>query len=825
MKFHLTLLTFLLSLPFLHAANAPASDPGDDMKGLVKGQIIDASTGAPLEYTTVSVYALPDSNLVTGGITDGEGIFSIELKTGRYYLEVAYISYQRLETKPFEIARGRMSADLGKIAMQPDATTLEQVEVRAEKSRMQMSLDKRVFNVGKDLANLGGSATDVLDNVPSVTVDVEGNVSLRGSGGVRILINGRPSSLVGVGDTDGLRNIPANLIERVEVITNPSARYEAEGMAGIINIILKKEKRKGWNGSVDITGGYPEQAGLAINTNYRVKKWNFFANYGLTYRQSPGSGSRYQEVYDTNEFGPDTTFIQDLTRERTRGGWDNNIRVGTDYSFSETSTLTANFTYSVEDGDNISEITYRDFINSLDNPTGISTRTDNEREEEADLEYVMTYRKEFKGKGHQFTTDIRYQDSEELETSTIREAYFTPEFEETGASELEQRSSNLELQKQLIWQADYVRPFAEEGKFEVGLRAGLRDIETNFQVDEFGLTGWENLPEFTNNFLFDEDVYAAYTSIGNKYGDFSFQAGLRAEYTEMITELVATEQINPREYFNLFPSVFLGYDLGESGNSMQVSYSRRINRPNFWSLNPFFSFSDARNIFTGNPNLDPEFTDSYEINYLKYWDNASMTAGVFYRFTTGKTERIQRVNSEGITFTQPENLATEDAYGVDVTFSVSPTKWWDLDGNVNFFRSIISGTTESGEDLGADAITSFGRLTSQITLWDELNTQVRFNYRAPRNDPQGRDKAMYHMDLTLSKDILEKKGTLTFSVSDVFNSRRWRYVNEGTGFYSEGDFQWRARQARLTFSYRINQQKKRRGNYGGGYDGGGGGDF
>jgi len=819
MKLHLTI---LFALPLFLLSSAPATaGPGVGSKGLVKGRVVDAATGEPLEYATVSVHALPDSSLVAGGVSNTEGIFSIALDKGRYYLEIAFISYQGTTTNPFEIARGSMTADLGEIQLQGNAQMLEEVEVRAEKSRMQMSLDKRVFNVGKDLANLGGSASDVLDNVPSVTVDVEGNVSLRGSGGVRILINGRPSSLVGVGDTDGLRNIPANLIERVEVITNPSARYEAEGMAGIINIILKKQKRKGWNGSVDLTGGYPDRYGLALNTNYRIKKWNFFANYGLTYRDSPGSGSRYQEVYDRNENGPDTTFIQDLTRDRSRGGWDNNIRLGADYSFSETSTLTANFTYSDEDGDNFSKIVYRDYINSLDNPTGISTRTDNEREQENDLEYVMSYRKDFQGKGHKFTTDIRYQDSEELETSTIREAYFTPEFEETGANELQQRSSNLELQQQLIWQADYVRPFAEEGKFEAGLRAGLRNIETNFQVDEFGQNDWQNLPEFTNNFLFDEDVYAAYSSIGNKYGNFSFQAGLRLEYTEMITELVATDQINPREYLNLFPSAFLGYDLGESGNSLQVSYSRRINRPNFWRLNPFFSFSDARNIYTGNPNLDPEFTDSYEINYLKYWDKASMTAGFFYRYTTGKTERIQRVNEEGITFTQPENLATEDAYGLDVTFSLSPKEWWDIDGNVNFFRSIISGVSEAGQDLSADAITSFGRLTSQVTLWDELNTQIRFNYRAPRNDPQGRDKALYHMDLTISKDILDKKGTLTFSVSDVFNSRRWRYINEGPGFYSEGDFQWRARQARLTFSYRINKKKQRR-RAGGGYRGGGG---
>ncbi|TXB63544.1 outer membrane beta-barrel family protein [Phaeodactylibacter luteus] len=816
-----TYLTTFFSIAIV--AFALASNPAE-YKGTVKGQVLDAATGSPLEYATISAYQFADSSLVTGAVTEPDGTFTIELKNGKYYLVIDYISFQRLSTPPFELKPGSQSVDLGKIEMLPDAQTLAEVEVRAEKSRMQMSLDKRVFNVGKDLANLGGSATDVLDNVPSVTVDAEGAVSLRGSGGVRILIDGRPSGLLGGSDNSGLRQIPANLIDRIEVITNPSARYEAEGMAGIINIILKKEKRNGLNGAVDLTAGYPDNYGLAVNGNYRLNKWNFFANYGLSYRDSPGSGNLYQEVYDRNGIGPDTVFIQQQTRDRSRGGWGHTLRGGLDYAISESASLTGSVTYRTEDGNNTSELTYRDYLFNLDTPTGITTRVDDEREIEDNLEYTVAFRKDFPGKDHRLTIDARYQDNAEVEESVIREAYFTPEFIETGLPGLQQNAYNREKRIQTVLQSDYVRPIGEEGKFEAGLRAGIRDIETNFSVSELENGVLVPVEAFTNDFVFNESVYAAYSSIGNNFGPVSLQAGLRAEYTDMTTELLQTQEVNPRDYLSLFPSVFLGYEMAGQ-NSVQLSYSRRINRPNFWSLNPFFSFSDARNIYSGNPNLDPEFTHSVETNYLKYWDSASLTAGVFYRHTDGVVQRIRRIDESGVTFTQPENLATEDAYGIDITYSYSPFKWWDLDGNFNFFRSLISGNA-NGRDLSADAVTMFTRLTSRVTLWKELETQLRANYRAPRVTPQGRTKSLYVIDLSMSKDVLEKKGTLTLSVRDLLNSRKWRTVFEDEGFYSDGEFQWRARQVLLTFNYRINQQKNRRGGgREGGYDGGGGGEF
>ncbi len=789
-------------------------------KGLVQGIVLDSNTEEPLSYATVTLYNATDSTLADGAVTDDAGIFKIEASIGEYYAEIGFIGFQTQFIPDINITKSKLNYDLGTLGLSSDAATLDEIEVRAERSTMQMSLDKRVFNVGKDLANIGGNATQVLDNVPSVTVDVEGNVSLRGSGGVRILVNGRPSSLIGNGDTNGLRNIPANLIESIEVITNPSARYEAEGMAGIINIILKKDARIGINGSFDLNVGYPDNYGISANMNYRKNKLNFFANYGLNYRQSPGNGANFQEFQRD-----DTLFISDQERIRERSGWNNSIRTGADYYFNEKSVLTTAFTYRIGKDDNFSEIEYRDYISSRDpeNLMGITTRRDDELEDETNLEYSLTYRKEFDRKGQEFTADIRFQDNIEEESSSIREQFFTPEFTPTNEADLRQRSNNAEGEQELIIQLDYVHPISEEGKMEFGYRTSIRNIDNDFSVEEIENGEWTTLPNFSNEFAYDERVYAAYAIIGEKWGDFSAQGGLRAEYSDIITELVTTKERNARDYFNLFPSVFLGYDL-PNDNAVQVSYSRRINRPRFWYLNPFFSFSDARNFRGGNPNLDPEFTDSYEITHIKYWDKATLTSSFYYRQTDGVIDRIRRVNDDGTTISRPENLLTENSFGADLTFNISPYKWWDLNGNANFFRSITDGGN-LGPDFQADTYTWFGRLTSKMRLFEDFDTQLRVNYRAPRRTTQGSTKSYTFVDLAISKDVLQDKGTLTLSVQDLFNSRLYRYTTEAPGFFAESEWRWRARQVILSFNYRLNQKKQRgRGGRGGG-DYGGGGDF
>ncbi|TNE60039.1 MAG: TonB-dependent receptor [Bacteroidetes bacterium] len=811
----LTACLFLPFLPVFLAAQAPVPVTS---QLLVKGRVVDAQTRVPLEFATVALYSSTDSSVIGGGLTESDGAFQIKAREGVFFLKIDFLAYTSLTVGDIRLTKDEPVADLGFVALEPAANRLDEVVVRAEKSAVQMSLDKRVFNVGKDLANRGGTAAEILDNVPSVNVDVEGNVSLRGSGGVRILIDGRPSGLVGISNTNGLRQLPANLIDRVEVITNPSARYEAEGMAGIINIVLKKEQANGLNGAVDLTVGNPDQYGASINLNYRKNKLNLFSNYGLRYRKSPGTGSQYQEFYTG-----DTTFITELTRNRERGGWSNSLRLGADYFINPQNSLTTAFSWRYSNEDNFSEIVYRDFFNSINNPTGTVRRTDDEKEIEPNLEYNLNYKRTFERDGHELVADVRFQDNTEQENSDFRERSFAPDGAASGAPDFIQRSENKEGQRNLIMQVDYVHPFGEEGRFELGYRGGLRDIRNDFQVEELNGTVWSTLPGLTNNFIYDENIHAGYAILGNKIQKFSWQGGLRLEVSDVKTELLQTNEVNDRPiYSNLFPSAHVGYEL-PGGHAVQISYSRRIRRPRFWDLNPFFTYSDARNFRSGNPNLNPEFTDAYEISHLVRWEKGTLSSAIYHRHTDDVFERIRIQLSDTSSLTFPVNLSTQNDFGLEFTGSYEPLEFWKINGNLNFFRSITKGTYE-GQEFNADTYTWSGRVSSRISLWKKVDIQKTFNYRAPRNTTQGRSKAMYHLDLAASMDILKSKGTLTLSVQDVFNTRRWRYITEGVDFYTEGDFQWRARQVNLTFSYRINrskEQRKDRDMEGGGENGGG----
>jgi ferric enterobactin receptor len=824
-NFFLTLLFFLVLGTGSTRAQQPNSAPGGSggpppPKALIKGKVADAATQTPLEFATIAIFLQKDSSLVTGSITDEKGEFLIETKPGSYFARVEFLSFKSKTISDILLTKDEPVANLGILLLEPDASTLAEVEVWAEKSQMQLSLDKKIFNVGKDLTNAGGTAEDILDNVPSVTVDIDGNVSMRGSGNVRILVDGRPSGLVGLSNTNGLRQLPANLIDKIEVITNPSARYEAEGMAGIINIVLKKQQKKGLNGSFDMTLGTPDQYGTSVNLNFRKDRFNFFVNYGLRYRESPGEGSQYTEFVNM-----DTLEITDQTRERNRGGWTNSIRLGSDYFFNPKNVLTSALTYRRSNEDNFSEVRYRDFIFDLNTPLGNTIRTDDEKEKEATLEYALTYRKTFDKKGQEFTVDLRFEDEEEEENSNFLEQYFNPGGSPSGIADMQQRSNNKEKQREIRLQADYIHPFAKEGKFETGYLGSIREIGNDYLVEEFTDVAWEALPNLSNNFIYKETIHAAYASIGNKINKFSFQGGIRLEYSDVKTDLLQTNEVNDRNYTNFFPTLHLTYDLAGQ-NAVQLSYSRRIRRPRFWDLNPFFTYSDARNQFTGNPNLDPEFTDSYEVGHIKYWDKGSLTSAIYYRQTTDVIQRIRSYDTDGNSYIRPENLSTRDDYGLEFTWSFDPFKIWRINGDLNFFRSIIDGENFD-QNFNADTYTWFGRFTSKLTLWKKLDVQTTFNYRAPRETTQGEQKAIYYADLGVSMDVLKNNATLTLSGRDLLNTRRRKYITEGENFYTRGDFQWRSGSVALTLIYRVNQKKQRNqeGRKGGGGAGSGGGEM
>jgi outer membrane receptor protein involved in Fe transport len=765
----------------------------------IQGTVVDEQN-KPVPFVTVALHERADAAPLAGVVSDEAGTFRVQAKPAQYVLKLSSVSYEE-RLVPNVDGRGG-DVQLGTLTLKSSARRLEEVEVRGEKSSMELSLDKKIFNVGKDLANAGGTAVDILNNVPSVAVDVEGNVSLRGSNSVRILIDGKPSGLVGIRG-NGLQNLQASSIERIEIITNPSARYEAEGMGGVLNIILKKDQRQGFNGSFDLIAGNPTNFGAAANVNYRRKNLNFFVNYTASYRDTPGRSSLYQEVY-----GGDTTLITQQTSANRLNGLYNTARAGIDYFFNDKNVLTGAYTYRLSKGKRFATIRYFDYLNRLDNLQSVTRRTQDETETEPNSEYALTYKRRFAREGHELTADLRYIDNWESSDQLFAQQLFRPNGSDAMGPQTFQRSLNDETEKQFLVQIDYVRPFAAKGKWEAGLRSSTRDMTNDYAVTERAPDGTEvPLPGLTNDFLYEEAIHAAYGIVGNKSGKLSYQAGLRAEYTDVRTTLRQTAEVNPREYANLFPSVHVTYDLPKQ-HALQVSYSRRVRRPQYNDLSPFMTFSDNRNFFSGNPDLNPEFTDAFELGHIKYVGKGSFTTSLYYRYTTGKIIRIRRVDENGFSTTRPENLATEDSYGAEFTSSYALASWWKLDGSLNFFRAVTDG---SNLDVSYQSRTFswFARATSRQTLWKTLDFQLRGNYEAPQLTPQGRRLAIATLDLALSRDILKNNGTLTFNVIDVFNSRRFRSITVGDNFYTESDAQGRLRQVNLTFNYRLRQAKKK----------------
>jgi ferric enterobactin receptor len=769
----------------------------------VKGKVIDSLTTVPLGFASIRIFKTADGKLVNGDITGENGEFSIKLPYGNYYGEVEFMGYGAHAIGEFSLSKEMAVKDLGSIHLSGTSSTLNEVVVEADKSTMVLALDKKIFNVGKDLANAGGNATDILTNIPSVSVDPEGNVKLRGSDNVRILIDGKPSGLVSFKGGSGLSQLQASMIERVEVITNPSARYEAEGMAGIINIVLKKERNQGFNASFEGITGQPANFGGAANLNYRHKKVNFFVNYSIAYRITPGRGALYQELRGTN-----ADSLLNQKNESTLTGFNNNIRGGLDIYFTEKSILTGSYLFRRSDVNRITDIRYEDYLNTPDNLLSYTLRRQDEDEIEPNSEYSLIYKKSFKGKDHTLVAELKFLDNWESSQQLFTEHNFQPDGTEDNDRSVIQTSFNDEFEKQYLFQIDYIRPIGKEGKFEAGFRSSFRDMVNDFVVNERNDAGEDvAIPGLDNVFVYDENIHAVYGILGNKKNKFTYQAGLRAEWTDVKTTLRETNEVNPRKYANLFPSAHFTFDLPKD-NALQLSYSRRVRRPFYNDLSPFMTFSDRRNFFSGNPDLDPEFSNVFEVGHLKYFEKGSLSSAVYYRGSKGKIDRIRTVNSEGNSVTITENLRSEDAYGVEFASDYSPFKWWKLDLNFNFFYADIDGSNIV-ETYKATTYSWFARQSSRFMLSGNFDLQLRGNYEAPQQTAQGKRKSLYYVDLSMSRDIFKGDGTIYFNVLDVFNTRKARSITEGANFYTESNFQQRRRQINLTLSYRIRQAKKK----------------
>ncbi|WP_299189109.1 TonB-dependent receptor [uncultured Aquimarina sp.] len=771
----------------------------------VTGKVIDKETNEPLEYATISFFSIKENKIVTGGITQTNGNFNIQVPAGVYNISIEFISFKTetlLKQKVFK------NTALGTIGLGLDTEALDDVVVIAEKTTVEIKLDKKIYNVGKDLTVSGGTVSDVLDNVPSVSVDVEGNVALRGNDNVRILINGKPSGLVGLNSTDALRQLPAESIERVEVITSPSARYDAEGTAGILNIILRRSKLQGLNGALTFNTGYPLQAGVSGNLNYRTGDLNFFTTSGYNYREVPGNSLSETQFFnfdsDTQVDEPDTFLNEKRDFDRIRKGLNTNI--GLEWYINDSSSITGSFLYRSSDNEsNTSNLITEPDANG--NILSSNLRFDPEVEDDITKQYSINYNKNFNDSGHKLTFDFQVENSEEEEDSRITQ-------QNISTIEL---VNTLEKQDRILIQSDYVLPIGKKSQFELGYRGNFNELDTEFlvQFDDNGIVTTDT--NLSNNLIFKEQVNAAYTQFGSKAGKFSYLLGLRLESTRITIDQQTSGDFNKKIYTDIFPTINLGYKLSEK-QSITLGYNRRIRRPRSRFINPFPSRSSATNIFQGNADLDPSYSNVFDLGYLNRMGKLTLNSSIYYNrstqvFTfiaedTGDTSTIGDGTLVPVIRRTPINLSSSDRYGFEFTLTYNPTKKWRINGNFNAFQNNIKGDF-NGQNFDADNFSWFARLNNKITLPAKIDWQTTAFYSGPNENAQTKSEGLLSVNLAFSKDLFKEKASLTFNVSDLFNSRKRQSVSTTETFITDSEFQWRERSFTMSFTYRFNQKKKR----------------
>ena len=805
--------TVVLLFLFLGLSNFAQQGPPVFSKVKVTGKIVDKISNQPLEFATVTLKNQKNPKAISGGITNNKGEYEADVIPGVYDITIEFISFKSINIKGKNITE---KTSLGTTALEEDASQLNEVVVRAEKSSVEIKLDKKVYNVGQDMMVKGGTVSDVLDNVPSVSVDTEGNVSLRGSDNIRILIDGRPSYAVNI--AEALRQLPADAIDKVEVITNPSARYDAEGGSGIINIILKKGKNQGFNGTVIASTGIPETYGLSANLNYKTEKLNYFTTAGYSHRTNEGSGKTNSEYF--NEDGTTKNFLyEDRETERVRDGF--NGRAGIEWTVAPNTFWTNAINYQKNTGENTDLINYNNYDPAY-NFTGSTYRLGTGDNNSENVEYSSNLIKNFNDKGHKLTVDGSISRNTDDENSLI-----------TGSNNFNNTLNN-QVQKQVQLQADYVLPIGEGSQFEAGYKGSFGDLNNIYSVKDENKNPISNL---SNTLEYKENINALYTSYGFKVNKFSYLFGLRWEDTNIEVNLLETNEYNTKKYNNLFPSAFVSYEISDQSN-ITTSYSKRLSRPRGRFMNPAVNYSSNVNIFQGNPDLDPALTNKFDVGYIKRWEKVTFNTSAYFEdtkdvfsFVRSPTGDIVTPDGEVVTpepgeeidgipviKSQPINLGKEQKFGFEFTLNYSPYKIWKLNSNFNFYNVKTTGEhsyiDNKGllvvQDLDNQANNWFARINSKLTLPYKIDWQLNATYNGGQKTAQGKSLDQFGMNTSFSKDVMKDKGTIAFNISDIFNTRVMRSYTYLENQTSYGEMQFRKRQFNLSFTYRFNKAKNER---------------
>ena len=770
----------------------------------IKGRVIESNSEQALEFATVKLLDAQSKQLITGTSTDLDGNFTMETDISDFHVEIGFIGFISKIISEFDLVNGKV--DLGTIRLSSDAETLDEVIVRAEKSQTEFKLDKRVFNVGKDLSSTGASALEVLNNVPSVNVNIEGEISLRGSSGVQVLINGKPSVLASE-QGNALGTITADMIEKIEVITNPSAKYDAEGTSGIINIVIKKEERKGFNGSVTLNTGTPHNHSLGLSLNKRTEKFNMFSQFGVGYRELPNDAENINRdlINNTNVFSVGEEFRNEQFY---------NVILGTDYIIDKNNILTLSGYFALELEDQPSLTNFR-FMDETGAITSEWTREEITDAINPKFQYEFQYKRDFKdNKDHTLLFSAlgnffgKDQSSDFINKTTFG-----------NDRDGEQQTATNFGESIFTFKLDYTKPFSKAVTLETGAQYVINDVNNDFEVNDLIDGAWVNNPNLTNVFEWNQKVLGVYGTGAYEGEVWGLKLGLRLENTNLNTLLVNTNQDNNQNYTNLFPSVHTSYKLTESF-SVQAGYSRRIFRPRLWDLNPFFNIRNNFSIRTGNPNLQPEFTDSYEIASILILGKASMNFGVYHRYTTDVVERISTFE-DNVNTTMPLNIGTNQATGVEFNAKFSLNKWWTINGDINYNYFNRQGQLEATSfDFDADQWSA--KVNNKLKLPADFDFEITGHYQSAFQTVQSTISENLFADLGLRKTIMNGKGVLNLSIRDIFASRiRESFTEQAT--FSTYSFRQRGRFVAFGFSYGFGKgeamefsNQKRRGGFGGG---------
>ena len=772
----------------------------------LSGKIIDKETSVPVEFSIITISKSDTKQVVNGGTADANGNFNIELNNGNYDIKIEFPGYKTQQKLDQNIS---VDTNLGTISLETESNQIETVLIRGEKTTVDIKLDKKVYSVGQDLMVKGGTISDVLDNIPSVAVDVEGNITLRGNENVRVLIDGKPSTAINV--ADALRMLPADAVDKVEVITNPSARYDAEGGGGIINIILKKGKNKGLNGTIIATAGDPRNNGISANINSKTDNYNLFTTVSYNDRNNPGATKINQENLTKD------SYIEER-RKSNRFSEGVNVNFGMELFLNKdkSATWTNSINYRKSDGTNDEGVRYRNFNLNRD---FINTRfrdniTDNDNEA---VEFSSNFIKRFKKDGHKLTADASFSLNKEDEFSSIYGSIL-----ETNSFVSDEKSTKIGRQTRNLFQVDYALPIKENMQFEFGYRGSYTNSGSDYAVVERINQNdpYTNVAAFTNNFEYIENVSAFYTQFGTKFfKKLSVLAGLRFENTNLEINQLLTNDLNKRNYNNLFPSLFFTYELNNTTN-LSLNYSKRISRPRDRFINPFTSITSNTNLFIGNPKLNPALTDAFDIGYLRKWDKVTLSTSAYYNHTTDAFQTVRKEsgrfeNGIPVIINTAFNLGEDNRIGMEVTLNYSLKKWWKLNSNVNYFYNETKGNyqfTDTNnnlvtQDFNYKSSTWSARLTSKINLPYKIDWQTNANYNAGQKTAQGKSKGIAAMNLAFSKDVLKDKATIAFNVNDVFNSRKRIQDLQLPTVNSYSEMQWRVRSVTVSFTYRFNKLK------------------